>query len=98
VERRFVGICWPQNLQRALPGEMWMRCIASPAWVTVASASRRRRDSTVQNCTVGHPVPRGYDNTVEVEPQPTWEAYRRVDLVSARQDSSTDGGCSGDGV
>lgn len=27
VERRFVGICWPQNLQRALPGEMRMRCI-----------------------------------------------------------------------
>ena len=22
VERRFVEICWPQNLQRALPGEM----------------------------------------------------------------------------
>ena len=23
VERRLVGICWPQNLQSALPGEMW---------------------------------------------------------------------------
>jgi hypothetical protein len=27
VERRFVEICWPQNLQSALPGEMWTRCI-----------------------------------------------------------------------
>ena len=27
VERRLVGICSPQNLQRALPAEMWTRCI-----------------------------------------------------------------------
>ena len=27
VERRFVETCSPQNLQRALPGEMWTRCI-----------------------------------------------------------------------
>lgn len=27
VERRFVATCAPQNLQRALPGEMWTRCM-----------------------------------------------------------------------
>jgi hypothetical protein len=27
VESRFVETCSPQNLQRALPGEMWTRCI-----------------------------------------------------------------------
>lgn len=27
VERRLVATCSPQNLQRALPGEMWTRCI-----------------------------------------------------------------------
>ena len=26
VERRLVATCSPQNRQRALPGEMWMRC------------------------------------------------------------------------
>jgi hypothetical protein len=27
AERRFVWTCSPQNLHRALPGEMWTRCI-----------------------------------------------------------------------
>jgi len=35
VDRRFVKTCLPQNLQRALPGEMWIRCI-----ITSMSGSR----------------------------------------------------------
>ena len=47
VERLFVGTCSPQNLQRAVPGEMWTRCIHHQhAWL---SPSRQAR--------VGTPLP-----------------------------------------
>jgi hypothetical protein len=41
VERRFVETCSPQNLQRALPGEMWTRCIHHEhEWLSPARQAR----------------------------------------------------------
>jgi hypothetical protein len=41
VERRFVETCSPQNLQRALPGEMWTRCIHHQhEWLSSARQAR----------------------------------------------------------
>ena len=53
VERRLVETCSPQNLQRALPGEMWTRCIQrKDEWPSPSASSRaafgaqRPRDRT----------------------------------------------------
>ena len=42
VERRLVGTRSPQNLQRALPGEMWTRCIPNSMRGSRSHVKRKR--------------------------------------------------------
>lgn len=49
VERRLVATRFPQNLQRALPGEMWTRCIyLQNMGNTPAARQARVRDGIAQ--------------------------------------------------
>jgi hypothetical protein len=47
VERRLVGTRSPQNLQRALPGEMWTRCIPNSMSGSGSHVKRQRETCVV---------------------------------------------------
>jgi len=51
VDRRLVATCFPQNLQRALPGEMWTRCIPNRMSGSCSHVKRKQELSSLDRAT-----------------------------------------------